>query len=44
MGVHAADDTAFERPSNEVPLVVNVPAPPSAPSNLLATIDGYIGQ
>jgi hypothetical protein len=38
--VHAADDAALERPSNEVPLVVNLPVTPSPPANLLATIDG----
>jgi hypothetical protein len=38
--VHAAEDTAFERPSNEVPLIVNVPVAPSAPANLLGTISG----
>jgi hypothetical protein len=38
--VHAADDTAFVRPSNEVPLVVNLPVAPSPPVNLLGTVSG----
>jgi hypothetical protein len=38
--VYAADDTAFERPSNEVPLIVSLPIRPSAPANLLATVSG----
>jgi hypothetical protein len=38
--VHEAEDTAFERPSNEVPLVVNLPVAPSPPAHLLATISG----
>lgn len=38
--VHTTEDAAMQRPSNEVPLVVNVPAVPSAPANLLGTVDG----
>ena len=36
--VHTVEDAAMQRPSNEVPLVVNVPTAPSAPANLLATV------
>jgi hypothetical protein len=38
--VHAAEDAAFARPSNEVPLVVNLPLAPSPPVNLLGTVSG----
>lgn len=38
--VHTVEDTALAQPSNEVPVVVNVPAAPSAPTALLATTSG----
>ena len=37
--VHAVG-TSVSAASNEVPLFVNVPAPPSAPANLLGMVDG----
>ena len=37
--VHAAEDTEFRSPSNEIPVVIGVPAPPTTPLFLLATVD-----
>jgi hypothetical protein len=37
--VHAVEDTEFRSPSNEIPVVVGVPAPPTTPLFLLATVD-----
>ena len=38
--VHAVEDTEFRSPSNEIPVVVGVPAPPTTPLFLLATVAG----
>jgi len=38
--VHAVADSAWSEPSNEIRIFVNVPAPPSAPTNLLGLVNG----
>jgi hypothetical protein len=38
--MHTSAGSALSGPSNEVPLVVNVPLPPSPPSGLLAVVSG----
>jgi hypothetical protein len=37
--VHAVEDTEFRSPSNEIPVVVGVAAPPTTPLFLLATVN-----
>jgi hypothetical protein len=38
--IHAVAGGAWSAPSNEIRLVVDVPAPPSAPTNLLGLVNG----